>query len=58
MAKLSDDIFAVPDDSLYPKWFRSGQDVTGSVAKAAKEQGKLVTKRAPKTKAASPPENK
>ena len=62
MPKLSDDIFAVPDGELHPRWFKAGEDVTGSVAVAAAEQGKLsdapAPKPAPKTKAMKAPENK
>jgi hypothetical protein len=60
MATLSADIFAVPDGEVYPRWFRSGEAVTGAVAEAAKAQGKLAQtpRRAPRNKAARPPEVK
>lgn len=59
MAKLTQDLFAVPDGEIHPRWFKAGDDVTGTVAEAAKAQGKLVDeKRAPKGKAMKAPENK
>lgn len=41
MPVLSEDIFAVPDGEIHPKWFRAGDNVTGQVAVAARDQGKL-----------------
>jgi hypothetical protein len=41
MPKLSEDLFAVPDGEVHPRWFRAGEEVTGDVAKAAEAQGKL-----------------
>ena len=62
MPKLTDDLFAVPDGELHPRWFRAGDDVTGSVAAAAEAQGKLEAeqpKQAPRRKAhRGAPENK
>lgn len=60
MPKLTQDIFAVPDGELHPRWFRAGDEVTGAVAAAAEAQGKLATgkKASPSRKAKTPPENK
>lgn len=61
MPKLADDIFAVPEGELHPRWFKAGETVTGSVAEAAAAQGKLEPerqKRAPGRKAMTAPENK
>lgn len=52
MAKLTQDIYAVPDGELHPQLFRAGQNVSGSVEDAAREQGKLE-KAAPSRKAAT-----
>jgi hypothetical protein len=53
MAKLIKPLFAVPDGEIHPRWFQAGEDVTGNVERAAKDQGKLA-----KTKAMRAPENK
>lgn len=71
MPKLTKDIFAVPDGEIHPKLFRSGDEVTGQVAAAAAEQGKIEQQpliaandtprkrgRPPKNKALTAPENK
>jgi len=65
MPKLTEDLFAVPDGEIYPRWFRAGEVVTGEVARAALSRGILEqdaamveTKRAPRRKAMKPPENK
>lgn len=63
MPKLLEDLYAVPDGEIYPKWFRAGEDVTGDVAKAARSRGileweKPARKTQTKRKAMSPPENK
>lgn len=60
MPKLTEDIYAVPDGEIHPRLFKAGEDVTGNVAAAAEEQGKLAKprKKASTTKAATPPENK
>ena len=60
MPKLTEDLWAVPDGEVHPRWFRAGDEVTGEVAVAAAEQGKIAQpkKKAPATKAKTPPENK
>jgi len=60
MPKLSEDLFAVPEGALHPRWFRAGEDVQGAVAEAAKAQGKLAQeqKKSPGRKAMRAPENK
>lgn len=63
MPKLTEDLFAVPDGDLHPRWFRAGDEVSGAVAKAAKAQGKLADEPARKHSAATKsrgaaPENK
>ncbi len=71
MPKLKQDIFAVPDGEIHPKLFRAGEEVTGRVAAAAAEQGKIEQQppvavndtprkrgRPPKNKALTAPENK
>lgn len=56
MAKLSDDIFAVPDGEVYPRLFTAGEEVFGSVEIAAIDQDKIVRGKAKSIKRA--PENK
>lgn len=58
MPKLSEDLFAVPDGALHPRWFLAGEDVQGAVADAARAQGKLVQEQPPRRKAMKAPENK
>jgi len=55
MIRLAEDIFAVPDGELHPRWFKAGEDVSGAVAEAAIAQGKAAK---PSRKAMKPPENK
>ena len=65
MPKLTEDLFAVPDGEIYPRWFKAGEVVTGDVARAALSRGilegdaKMIeTKRPPRRKAMKAPENK
>jgi hypothetical protein len=64
MPKLKNDFFAVPDGEIYPRRFSAGDEVTGSVAIAAEQEGLLSSeqnskKLAPRRKALkSAPENK
>ena len=39
MVKLIKDVFAVPDGAIYPRLYRAGEEVSGSVLQAAIEQG-------------------
>lgn len=56
MAVLSEDLYAVPDGDIYPRLFKAGETVSGSVEAAAEAQGKLqkvstkAHKRAPEKK--------
>ncbi len=65
MSKLKSDFFAVPDGDIYPRLFCAGDDVFGSVALVAEQEGLLVDPKMDKpsarrkTKAIkSAPENK
>ena len=60
MPKLKDDIWAVADGEIHPRLFKAGEDVSGGVENAARDQGKLADneKRKPRQKAMKAPENK
>lgn len=69
MAKLKERFFAVPDGEIYPRWFEVGEEISGGVAAAARENGVLADERAGgaergrersprKTKMKAAPENK
>lgn len=65
MPKLKSDFFAVPDGEIYPRHYGAGEDVFGSVALAAEQEGLLIDPKIDKpsarrkTKAIkSAPENK
>lgn len=61
MAKLTEDLFAVSDGEIYPRWFKAGEEVSGGVERSARSRGILEQpkqKRAPKNKAMTAPENK
>jgi hypothetical protein len=62
MPRLTEDLFAVPDGEIYPRWFRAGEVVTGDVEQAARSRGILeqanTAKRPRRRKAMAPPENK
>jgi len=61
MPKLTEDLFAVADGEIYPRWFKAGEDVSGDVERAARSRGILeveAPKTAPRRKAMKAPENK
>ena len=64
MPKLKKEFFAVPDGEIYPVRFEAGDEVTGSVAIAAGQEGLLLDEQssknsAPRRKALkAAPENK
>ena len=62
MPKLTEDLFAVADGEIYPRWFRVGDEVTGDVERTARSRGIVCDdqprKAAPRRKSVKPPENK
>ncbi|GGH24459.1 hypothetical protein SAMN05444007_103393 [Cribrihabitans marinus] len=64
MPKLKRDFHAVPDGEIYPRWFVAGEEVTGSVAIAAGQEGFLLDEQNSKKSASrrkalkAAPENK
>lgn len=59
MAKLTQDLFAVADGEIHPRWFKAGEEVMGQVERAARSRGIVEEpKPTPKRKAMKAPENK
>lgn len=59
MTKLKEAFFAVPNGGIYPRWFAAGDDVSGAVEQAARDQGKIDDRKPVRKKSLKgAPENK